>query len=93
MPTAVWRLEGGGLLRPLPHRQRVRPYGGTRETRTTRGAIGFILGEDRRSRFFHAKDVKGTFDLLKEGMRVEFMSVEDETHGDKLQAKLVRPRV
>ncbi len=53
--------------------------------------FGFILGEDKRSRFFHCKDVEGSFDTLREGQRVEFLSVEDEQHEGKLRAKLVKP--
>lgn len=49
---------------------------------------GFIRGEDGLHRFFHAKDVAGTFDLLKEGQHVEFMSVQDARYSEKLAAKL-----
>lgn len=49
--------------------------------------FGFIRGDDGLSRFFHCRQVDRRFDLLKEGMKVEFTSVEDPRAGDnKLRA-------
>jgi cold shock CspA family protein len=49
--------------------------------------FGFIRGEDKLSRFFHCKEVKGTlFDLLSEGDEVLFTPATDGTENNKLRA-------
>lgn len=54
--------------------------------------FGFIRDSDGRSRFMHAQQVKpaGTFDMLREGMSVDFLPADGGPKADGLRALDIR---
>lgn len=64
-----------------------------RKTEKTRGGFGFIVDEFGDERFFHAKNLRsaGTFESLREGLRVQFDPfTDDRGRGNGLRADNVQ---